>query len=299
MQTQPPTTQHNRAGADQGTSVNVPGGKATVGTNNPIIHVDGEGPQRHLNVRPFRMDVGAVTNGQFQCFVDDTGYATDAERLGNSFVFKGSLPNSMQADEKSDTAPWWQLIDGANWQDLTGQGSVLAHTLTDHPVVHVTWNDARAYAQWAGGRLPSEAEWEHAARGGRGDVRFPWGDEEPNDQDFFPCNIWQGAFPDINLASDGYISTAPAISFEPNGYGLYNMVGNVWEWTAEPFKVRSLKRTAIKAHAGNAGYKLMKGGSFLCHQSYCYRYRIASRSGTSPDSSTSHQGFRLVYDAYP
>jgi formylglycine-generating enzyme required for sulfatase activity len=190
---------------------------------------------------------------------------------------------------------WWRRVDGAYWRLVNGPESE-PDFHPDHPVVHVSWNDARAYAAWAGGRLPSEVEWERAARGGLGDVRFPWGDREPNDTDFQPCNIWQGVFPRTNTCKDGYATTAPARSFEPNGYGLYNMVGNVWEWTAEPFKLRSLKKT-VRSHAANTkGFKLTKGGSFLCHNSYCYRYRIAARTGNSPESSTSHMGFRVVYD---
>ena len=153
-----------------------------------------------------------------------------------------------------------------------------------------------AFAKWAKGRLPTELEWEHSARGGLGDVRFPWGGHEPNDTDSFPCNIWQGKFPETDLGRDGYVGTAPSLSFGPNGYGLYNMVGNGWEWTSQSFKVKSLKKSVVAAHAGKEGFKLTKGGSFLCHASYCYRYRIAARSGVSPDSSATHQGFRLVYD---
>ena len=154
-----------------------------------------------------------------------------------------------------------------------------------------------AYAAWAGGRLPTEIEWEHAARGGREDDPFPWGTEEPNDTDFFPCNIWQGRFPESNSLRDGYKTTAPARSFEPNGYGLYNVVGNVWEWTAEPFKVKSLKKHVKQRMKDMRGYKLTKGGSFLCHRSYCYRYRVAARTGNSPDSATTHMGFRVIWDA--
>ena len=162
--------------------------------------------------------------------------------------------------------------------------------------MHVTWNDATAFAAWVGGRLPTETEWEHAARGGLGDVRFPWGSEEPDDTSVFPCNIWQGAFPHHNRMGDGFLGTAPARSFAPNGFGLYNMVGNVWEWTSQPFRVSSVRSRVKRLHAAKSGYKLAKGGSFLCHASYCYRYRIAARIGLSPDSSLSHQGFRLVYD---
>lgn len=275
--------------------VEIPGGDGFIGTDTPVIPVDGEAPLRSQSLKPFRMDAAAVTNARFRAFVDDTGYRTEAEIIGDSFVFEGLLPKDASDDPRVAAAPWWRVLPGANWRSVAGPGSEDSWD-PDHPVVHVTWNDAVAFAGWAGGRLPTEAEWEHAARGGLGDVRFPWGDQEPNDDDFFPCNIWQGDFPEKNLILDGYFGTAPARSFEPNGYGLYNMVGNVWEWTSQPFKVRSLKKDVVRAHADKKGYKLVKGGSYLCHASYCYRYRIAARSGTSPDSSTSHQGFRLVYD---
>ena len=273
----------------------IPGGAAYVGTGRPVIPVDSESPLRRKRVRPFRMDAQAVTNARFHAFATETGYQTDAERLGNSFVFERFLPPDTPPSRAVAAATWWRVIEGADWRRTTGPGSNDS-LQPDHPVVHVTWNDANAFAKWAGGRLPTEAEWEHAARGGKRDVLFPWGNREPNDSDYFPCNIWQGRFPEVDLGLDGFVGTAPARSFEPNGYGLFNMVGNVWEWTSQPFAVRSLKRKAMEAHKGKGGYKLVKGGSFLCHASYCYRYRIAARSGTTPDSSTSHQGFRLVYD---
>ncbi len=245
------------------------------------------------------MDACAVTNSRFAAFVDDTGYETDAQRIGNSFVFAGLLSNATIKQTASVSgAPWWRLVDGACWKAPAGEHNQKHVPLPDHPVVHVSWNDAQAFASWAGGRLPTETEWEHAARGGLGDVHFPWGDREPNDCDHFPCNIWQGRFPQSNLNLDGYYTTAPARSFEPNGYGLYNMVGNVWEWTAQRFTALSPGRPSIVANAGPEDCILLKGGSFLCHVSYCYRYRIAARTGNTPDSTTSHQGFRLVYDQH-
>lgn len=167
------------------------------------------------------------------------------------------------------------------------------------PVTHVAWEDARAFAEWAGGRLPREAEWEHAARGGLGDVRFPWGDEEPTDGNVHLANIWQGDFPHKDTGADGYAGPAPVMAFEPNGYGLHQMAGNVWEWTAEPFRVRGASAAARRINAASKGRKLLKGGSFLCHRSYCYRYRIAARTGNTPDSTTGHMGFRVVYDRAP
>ena len=285
----------SRANPDTGGTVGIPGGMALVGTDSPALPLDGEAPLRRKRIGPFRIDAETVTNARFREFVDDTGYRTEAERIGNSFVFGGFLPEDAPPSRAVQAAPWWREIEGACWNLVHGPGSEGA-LRPDHPVVHVSWNDACAFAEWAGGRLPTEAEWEHAARGGGRDIRFPWGDREPNDIDFFPCNIWQGRFPDQDLGLDGFVGTAPARSFEPNGFGLFNMVGNVWEWTSQPFTARSLRKGAALAHRGKRGFRLVKGGSFLCHASYCHRYRIAARSANSPDSSTSHQGFRLVYD---
>ena len=276
----------------------IPSGQALLGTDRPVFPLDGEGPLRTKKIAGFAMDTTTVTNARFQAFVAATGYTTDAERLCDSLVFQGLLPKGLPPSRAIAETPWWRVIEGANWRNPFGPGSADRLDM-DHPVTHVSWNDATAFARWAGGRLPTEAEWEHAARGGLGDVPFPWGDAEPNDTDFFPCNIWQGRFPHQDTGLDGYIGTAPAQSFAPNGYGLFNMVGNVWELTCEAFKVRSLKKAVATAHAGKKGFKLSKGGSFLCHRSYCYRYRIAARNSTSPDTSTSHIGFRLVYDATP
>jgi len=162
--------------------------------------------------------------------------------------------------------------------------------------VQVSWADAQAFAQWVGGRLPTEAEWEHAAGSADG-RRFTWGDAEPDDETVL-CNIWQGRFPDLNTCRDGYLDTAPARSFAPTDSGFYNLLGNVWEWTADAFRIRSLARVARQRNAEAARFseKVLKGGSFLCHISYCYRYRIAARMGLSPDSAASNAGFRVAYD---
>lgn len=273
----------------------IPGGTGLVGTNRPQIPNDGESPLRRTRVNAFLMAATTVTNEDFARFTSDTGYITEAEEFGWSFVFHNQIPDDFGATEAVPGIDWWRLVDSANWSAPNGPGTE-ADCLMDHPVVHVSWNDARAYAAWVGGRLPTEVEWEHAARGGLGDVPFPWGEIEPDDVGCTPCNIWQGRFPKLNTRLDGYETTAPAKSFRPNGYGLYNMVGNVWEWTSDPFRIRSLKRQVKERLKGMEGYKLSKGGSFLCHKNYCYRYRIAARSGTSPDSSTTHHGFRVVWD---
>lgn len=276
-------------------TADIPGGTALLGTANPLIAIDGEGPLRRKKVKPFRITQTSVTNEAFGQFVADTGYVTEAERIGWSFVFYSDIPPDLRETQGVVGAEWWRKVDEATWQAPHGPGTT--HLGLDHPVVQVSWNDATAYARWCGGRLPTEVEWEHAARGGLGDVRYPWGDAEPDDINHTPCNIWQGTFPATNTCVDGFAHTAPAKSFQPNGYGLYNIVGNVWEWTADTFRVKSLKKSVAQKMDGMRGFKLLKGGSYLCHRSYCFRYRIAARIGNSPDTTTPHQGFRIVWDA--
>ncbi|MEM7303221.1 MAG: formylglycine-generating enzyme family protein [Pseudomonadota bacterium] len=273
----------------------IPGGDAIFGTDHPVIPADEEGPLRRKRVAPFAIMQTTVTNAMFDAFVSATGYISEAERFGWSYVFQGQLPEQALLEGADSHAQWWFSVQGANWKHIVGPQSDMGCN-PEHPVVHVSWNDAQAFAEWAGGRLPSEVEWEHAARGGRGDVLYPWGNDAPNGGELRQCNIWQGQFPECDLGKDCHPTTAPAQSFEPNSFGLYNMVGNVWEWTSVPFKVRSISKQARKHAKRMRGTKVLKGGSFLCHQSYCYRYRIAARTGTTPDSTTSHQGFRLVFD---
>lgn len=272
-----------------------PATRSFVGTDSPQIPQDGEGPKRSVNLQPFWLDTTTVTNARFAEFVAATGYVTEAERFGWSPVFRALLGDSAPPPSQTAT-PWWVKVDGAYWAAPEGPGSSVANR-QDHPVVQVSWADARAFAAWCGGRLPSEAEWEHAARGGLADPRFPWGDDEPDDETVY-ANIWQGQFPHTNSLADGYLSTSPVKAFAANGAGLYGMAGNVWEWTADPFRVRSLSRAA-KARNENAAQtqeKVMKGGSFLCHISYCYRYRIAARSALTAETSASNTGFRIAYD---
>ncbi|WP_299680044.1 formylglycine-generating enzyme family protein [uncultured Roseobacter sp.] len=277
-------------------TVEIPGGPALLGTARPLIAEDAEGPVSSRRLKPFRIGETAVTNADFAAFIEDTGHITEAEHHGWSYVFWAQLADDVGLTQGAAQVEWWRGIAGANWREINGPGTARAAWHPDHPVVHVSWRDARAFAQWAGGRLPSEREWEHAARGGLADARYPWGDRDPDDQSFFPCNVWQGRFPQQNRALDGYETTAPARSFAANGYGLYNMVGNVWEWTAEPFRIRSQRKAARQRQASMAGFRLTKGGSFLCHASYCWRYRIAARTGNAPDSTTTHTGFRVVWD---
>lgn len=276
-------------------ALHIPGGNALVGTRTAGVPDDGETPLRSVKLKPFLMGETTVTNAQFEAFVKATGYVSEAERFGWSFVFWSEVPDHVGPTAGVVDVEWWRQVEGANWQDINGPKTQAQAWFADHPVVQISWNDARAYAAWVGGRLATEAEWEHAARGGLGDVAFPWGEETPNDTTFTPCNIWQGHFPETNTGKDGYKTTAPAKAFEPNGYGLFNVVGNVWEWTADPYRVKSLKKNVRARVSQMKGYKLSKGGSFLCHRSYCYRYRIAARSGTSPDSATTHHGFRVVW----
>ena len=276
-------------------TVNLPPARFKMGTSDTLLPQDGEKPMRRVRVAGVEGMTTTVTNSQFKAFVQATGYQTDAERFGWSYVFQLLLENPDQY-ERLPGAEWWCAVPLATWDKPEGPGSDISDSL-DHPVTHVSWNDAVAFATWAGGRLPTEAEWEYAARGGLDQKRYPWGDEEPNDEDLMPCNIWQGWFPHENTVADGYLGTAPAKSFEPNGFGLYNTVGNVWEWNAELFRIRSLRKDATAYAEALEGEKrrLLKGGSFLCHVSYCYRYRIAARSSNTPNSTTSHTGFRLVF----
>lgn len=274
------------------------GGRSPVGTDHPEIPQDGEGPRRWVRLSPFEVEAMPVTNARFAAFVAATGYVTAAERFGWAPVFRPFLSDPAAVPSSNTTTPWWGKGDGAAWYAPEGPGS---HVLdrADHPVVQVSWADAAAFAAWSGGRLPSEAEWEHAARGGRLDPRFPWGDQEPDDEAFLPCNIWQGRFPVENTRADGWMGTSPVGSFAPNGAGLYDMAGNVWEWTADRFQIHSLARVAKARNreAKSLNEKIMKGGSFLCQRSYCYRYRIVARSAVAADSGASNTGFRVFYDA--
>jgi sulfatase modifying factor 1 len=271
-------------------------GSFLMGSNDARFPEDGEGPVRRVTVSAFVIACHAVSTLQFGDFVRATGYTTDAERFGWSFVFDGLLPEDTKRKVASRAAetPWWIAVPHAYWAQPEGPSSTILDRL-DHPVVHVSWNDAQAYCQWSGTRLPTEAQWEIAARGGLEQADYPWGNElTPAGE--HRCNIWQGRFPDRNAAEDGYAGTAPVHAFPPNGYGLHNVAGNVWEWCEDYFSPRYHRVTSAEdpLQSEPAANRSLRGGSFLCHDSYCNRYRVAARSSNTPDSSASNIGFRVV-----
>lgn len=231
---------------------------------------DGEAPSRVVLVKPFAIDSHAVSNERFRTFVEDTGHVTDAEQLGWSFVFAGLLPDDFPDTRAAADAPWWRQVFGASWQQPEGPSSSVSKRL-DHPVVHVSAGDCIAFAAWAGGRLPTEAEWEYAARAGS-TTTFPWGEDLVPDG-VHQANVWQGEFPTTNTMDDGWLGTCPVDAFGPNAFGLFNLIGNVWEHTADG---------------------VLKGGSYLCHASYCRRYRPAARLLVDAASTTGNTGFRCA-----
>ena len=289
------------------------------------LHYPEEGPARQVYVGSFWIDPAPVTNRQFAVFVADTGFQTFAERSPKPEDYPGITmemlrPGSLvfsppaSATRVDDPFAWWNYEFGADWRHPNGPSSSIAE-LDDHPVVHITYEDAEAFAKWAGKSLPTEAEWEFAARGGLTGTEYAWGDVlEPDGR--VMANYWQGEFPRQNLLLDGYARTSPVGAFEPNAYGLYDMIGNVWEWTSDWFQSRHQSKVA----GGKTGCciprnprggpledsydqstpdiaiprKVLKGGSHLCASNYCRRYRPAARYPQPIDTSTSHVGFRCV-----
>lgn len=267
------------------------------GDGNPT---DGERPVHPVMLEAFEIDATSVTNADFAAFVDSTGYQTEAENFGFSAVFHLAVA----ADEgdlvgRAPAAPWWIGVRGADWQHPEGRRSDLTDR-DDHPVVHISWNDAKAYCAWAGRRLPTEAEWERASRGGLEGARFPWGDELLAPDGRWRANIWQGTFPMENTRQDGWLTTAPVRSFEPNGFGLWQTVGNIWEWCADVFDAHAYSDRAGSfppaepSEPGTDALRVLRGGSYLCHDSYCNRYRNSARSSNTPESSMGNAGFRTV-----
>ncbi len=256
---------------------------------------DGEGPVHDVELGPFRIAAYAVTVDEFDAFVAATGHRTDAERYGWSFVFAGLLPDDFPPTAGVVDAPWWRQVEGASWLHPEGPESEVGPR-GDHPVVHVSWRDAQAYCAWAGARLATEAEWERAARGGAA-TAFPWGNDlEPGGE--HRMNVFQGTFPGGGTAADGFAGTAPVDAFPPNGFGLYNVTGNVWEWCKDWFDPDYYASSPVRDPRGpdRSDRRVLRGGSYLCHLSYCRRYRVSARYSSEPDSSTGNIGFRIAAD---
>ncbi len=287
----------------------IPGGTLLMGGDNRQAGPE-EWPKHAVRLAPFWMDETEVTNAQFANFVQATGYITTAERAlprsSDSLFPPGALvfilpDNTATA---SDLLSWWHWTPGANWRHPEGPASTI-HGRMHHPVTQVSWEDAAAYCQWAGKRLPTEAEWEWAARGGLVHKVYPWGNRKAT-RGKPRANFWQGVFPLHNTLKDGFWATAPVKSFPPNGYGLYDMAGNVWEWCADWYDPGFYRSPAacepdtqgpsssIQPHLSE---KVMRGGSFLCSEAYCSGYRNARRTGASPDTGFSHTGFRCAKNA--
>ncbi len=300
----------------------IPGGKFVMGSND---HYPEEAPAHRVAVNSFWMDRHTVTNAEFKRFVDATGYVTLAERPANAADYPGAAPELLVPSsvvfqkaarpvDLNNPHNWWGYVPGADWRHPRGPGSSL-QGLWKHPVVHVAFEDAEAFAKWVGKELPTEAEWEFAARGGLEDVEYAWGSE------FMPegrhmANTWQGEFPWQNLLGDGYEWSAPVASFPPNGYGLYDMAGNVWEWTTDWYqehgKIQKACCTLDNPRGGDPDQshdprtpqvriprRVMKGGSYLCAPNYCRRYRPAARMPQPIDTSTCHLGFRCITRVTP
>jgi formylglycine-generating enzyme required for sulfatase activity len=306
--------------------VRIPEGTFIMGGKSMEASPD-EFPRHEVTVSAFYMDETEVTNQQFMAFVDATGYVTTAEKPidwaelstqlppgtpkpADSLLKAGSLvfrPTEGPVDLR-DYSQWWEWKVGANWRQPEGPGSSLENRM-DHPVVHISWEDAQAYAKWTGKRLPTEAEWEWAALGGE-DIKYPWGND-PIEEAHDKANFWQGFFPYQNEERDGYYGTSPVRSFPPNGYGLYDMAGNVWEWCSDTYRYDNYQIDHSKGSVTNpqgpsssqnlndpyaTNEHVIRGGSYLCNDSYCSGYRVSRRMPSDGDSGTNHKGFRCVKD---
>ena len=256
---------------------------------------DMDSPPRRVHLSPFRIGRTTVTNRLFRQFATESGYRTTAEVEGWSYVFHLFLADLRAWPDHPLQTPWWRKVDGAYWAAPEGPGSD-TRDREDHPATHLSWFDGQALADFTDTRLPTEAEWEFAARGGLKGKRFPWGN------DLVPAaghrhNTWQGVFPGRNSAEDGFVGTCPADHYAPNGYGLHNMTGNVWEWVQDDFGPLPLGKglpPRDPVRSGDGQHKVIRGGSYLCHVSYCERYQVHSRTHNTPDSTTGHCGLRLA-----
>ncbi|MBC6490385.1 sulfatase [Flavihumibacter stibioxidans] len=303
----------------------IPGGSFDMGADNEQASPD-EYPKHTVRVDAFYMDITEVTNAQFQKFVEATGYITTAERMPDWEELKKNLPpgTPKPADsllvaaslvfkqgsgpvDLNDYSQWWNWVSGADWKHPQGPaGNILGKE--NFPVVHVSWDDAMAYCRWAGKRLPTEAEWEYAARGGQKNAVYPWGDEHIN-MGAAKANSWEGKFPYLNEVRDGYVKYAPVKTYPANAYGLFDMAGNVWEWCSDWYNADYYQSVANGKSVNPTGpqksfdpqdpytpKKVLRGGSYLCNDSYCSGYRVARRMKSSPDTGLEHTGFRCVKD---
>ncbi|MBL7700168.1 MAG: formylglycine-generating enzyme family protein [Chitinophagaceae bacterium] len=299
----------------------IPGGTYLMGSSNDEGRSD-EYPTHKVKIKDFWMDETEVTNAQFKKFVEATGYVTTAEQKPDWDELKKQLPPNTPKPPENVLVPsslvfqpghhqspheWWKWTKGASWKHPQGEGSSIEGK-DNYPVVHISWYDANAYAKWAGKRLPTEAEWEWAARAGLIDKPYTWG-SEPADEAHPVANIWQGHFPDSNSHADHFERAAPVKSFHPNRYGLYDMAGNVWEWCSDWYDAGYYKKVSENINVDPKGpdesydpeeptipKKVIRGGSFLCHDSYCTGYRVSARMKASPDTGLEHTGFRCVKD---
>lgn len=286
----------------------IPEGDYIVGNKEQMgISLDKEWDLTKVHLKAYYIDKTTVTNREFKEFIEASNYKTDAEKFGWSYVFYGLLDKHMDQDNILANREWWYAVKGASWQAPTGPGSSIEDKL-DYPVVHVSRNDALAYAKWAHKRLPTELEWEVAAKGGTSNTVYPWGDARGAEK-YKYANTWQGDFPNTNTKKDGYYGLAPAKAYPSNDYGIYQMIGNVWEWCLSRPDIdakeqedpqalmKKLADDESKLAEGDEYFYILRGGSFLCHKSYCQRDRIASRYHNTGNSSSSNMGFRCVKDA--
>ncbi len=275
----------------------LPGGTFRMGTDDADGYAeDGEGPAREVRIGAFEIAATTVTNAQFRDFVRATQHVTEAEQIGHSHVFylQVELAVRQAVRQLPRGLPWWLPIEFACWQRPEGPGSSIEGRL-DHPVVHVSWHDAQAYCSWAGCRLPTEAEWEYAARGKLRAARFPWGDSADSTDLLARCNVWRGDFP-AHPAAGWRPGTVPVRALPPNGLGVHHATGNVWQWCADWFSPSYHLDTPDTDPRLDriSGRRSMRGGSFLCHSSYCHRYRVAARSSNAPSGTSSNCGFRAA-----